>query len=265
MSEINVYIDGACTNNGSKNAKAGYAVFFGENDPRNEYARVMGKQSNNTGELTAFIRCLQILQNEIKNNSDIHIYTDSEYVMKCATTYGSKLHAKGWKSKNEIPNLELVKQAYTMLCDTQSVKLHYIEAHTNKQDKHSKGNAEADRLARLSIGKQEASNADIISLDWITFDTKDAAKALGAKWNQKKKTWYIESDISEEAMQELIKLQTYKIAQQSSSACKKYLQIPYAKKEVAKSLGARWDSSVKSWYYVDGQISEENKNKLSAL
>lgn len=272
---INVYIDGSCINNGSKNARAGYAVFFGENDPRNEYKQVQGKQSNNTGELTAFIRCLQILADEIQGpdaaNYVINLYTDSEYVIKCATTYGSKLHAKNWKSKSEIPNLELVQDAYTLYSTAKNVRLHYIQAHTNNEDRHSKGNAEADRLAKLAIGylpEHTQHHERHIILDWITFDTKDAAKSLGAKWNIKKKHWYVEQDISDETMQELIKLKDKKteVPYDSKDANKKsYVKIPFAKKDAAKALGARWDASAKSWYYVDGQISDDNKKKLLAL
>ena len=59
-----VYIDGSCINNGKINAKAGYGVFFDYNDSRNEYGNIEGKQSNNTGELTALIRALEILKTE---------------------------------------------------------------------------------------------------------------------------------------------------------------------------------------------------------
>ena len=33
---INVYIDGACANNGKKNAISGYGVYFADDDSRNE-------------------------------------------------------------------------------------------------------------------------------------------------------------------------------------------------------------------------------------
>jgi len=39
---------------------------------------------------------------------------------------------------------------------------------------------------------------------------------------------------------------------------KLYLNIPYAEKEEAKSLGARWDASIKKWYY-DGPAKEHLK------
>ena len=31
---------------------------------------------------------------------------------------------------------------------------------------------------------------------------------------------------------------------------KYYLNVPYAEKDVAKSLGAKWDAIVKRWYYT---------------
>ena len=33
---LNIYTDGACSNNGRPNAKAGFGVWFGENDERNK-------------------------------------------------------------------------------------------------------------------------------------------------------------------------------------------------------------------------------------
>ena len=62
---ICVYIDGSCSNNGKNNAKAGYGVFFEFDNPRNENGIVNGKQTNNTGELTAFIRAIEILKEDI--------------------------------------------------------------------------------------------------------------------------------------------------------------------------------------------------------
>ncbi len=66
-----VYIDGSCINNGKVNARAGYGVFFDHNDARNESGVVKGKQSNNTGELTALIRALEILKQEIEDKKNI--------------------------------------------------------------------------------------------------------------------------------------------------------------------------------------------------
>jgi ribonuclease HI len=277
MKSTNVYIDGACSNNGKPDALAGYGIYFKENDPRNESKRVEGKQSNNTGELTAFIRTLEILKEEIETKEQVHLYTDSEYVIKCVTTYGSKLEKNNWKnSKDQVPpNLKLVQTAYNLFKNVTNVILHHIEAHTNKDDIHSKGNAEADRLARLSIGETDESietkelNREII-LDWVSFDNKDQAKVLGAKWDVKKKLWYAPSNISKENMEGLLELKTTKVItttpkQPPSTEPRTYIKVSFSKKDKAKGLGARWDASVKSWYYIASQLSDEKIKDLKNI
>lgn len=279
MSSINVYIDGACTNNGKPNAKAGYGVYFSDDDPRNESDTVMGKQSNNTGELTAFIRSLEILEKERQENIVINLYTDSEYVIKCVTTYGTKIERNGWKSSlgKPIPNLELVKRAYLLFKESKSVKLRHIEAHTNKTDAHSLGNAGADRLACLSIGclpddQNATSKDDILKLDWVSFNNKDKAKELGAKWNVNKKFWYVDSSISEEVMEKLVELkqqplnvETKPKSSTSENAKKMYIKVDFSKKNQAKALGARWDATVKSWYYIESEIPIDKQEALKRL
>ena len=53
---------------------------------------------------------------------------------------------------------------------------------------------------------------------------------------------------------------------------KYYINTPYAKKDIAKNLGARWDPKTKKWYYktedVDNKyykLSNENMSKLIEL
>jgi len=152
--DIDVYIDGSCINNGKINAKAGYGVFFETDDCRNESNVVQGKQTNNTGELTAMIRALEILKKEIEDKRNINIYTDSEYVMKCTGSYGEKLAKNNWKTKEDKipPNLKLLQKIYELYHGNKKhIKLHHIKAHTNLSDKHSIGNSQADRLANLAV------------------------------------------------------------------------------------------------------------------
>ena len=79
----------------------------------------------------------------------ICIFTDSEYSIKCATSYGEKCKSSNW-NKN-IPNKELVKQIYNIYNSNKNLMLKYIKAHTNLQDNHSIGNANADNLAYSAI------------------------------------------------------------------------------------------------------------------
>lgn len=270
---INVYTDGACTNNGKHNALSGYGVYFSENDPRNESKIIQGdKHTNNIAELTAFIRALEILSEEIKNNEQINIYTDSEYVIKCASNYGEKLSKNNWKTSNDKnpPNLKLVKKAHELYKNLFNIKLIHINSHTNKQDIHSIGNDMADKLANLAIGKNDSTDNSKKYIN-ISYNNKDTAKTLGAKWDINKKSWYYDNNVSDENINKLNELEdnTVKsfivdISSKNENKKKIYINITFAKKNIAKSYGAKWDNVVKKWYYLE-ELNEDNKKKLREL
>lgn len=145
--EYYVYTDGACSNNGKNNAIAGMGIFFGINDARNVSKRVEGKQTNNVAELSAIIETYFIIENDIGRG--VAIVSDSEYAIKCVSSYGEKCYKKGWNV--DIPNKELVKQAYELYMG-KNVQFIHIRAHTNNTDIHSIGNDSADKLANMAIG-----------------------------------------------------------------------------------------------------------------
>lgn len=201
--DIYVYTDGACSKNGSSNARAGLGVYFGENDPRNLAKPIEGKQTNNVAEISAIIETYHILENEIKNGDQIMIYTDSRYSIKCCTTYGEKCAKNGWK--DNIPNKELVKKAYNLFKDLDNVQFKHIPAHTGKTDCHSVGNFHADRLANEAIGvfqneiqnkKKNIKPSERIYLE-VAYKDKDFAKVCGARWDTFKKKWYITDKLDE--------------------------------------------------------------------
>lgn len=188
---IYVYTDGACINNGKSNAKAGIGIYFGKNDSRNVSKRIDGKQTNNTAELKAIIEALKILHKEIKDNLNIYIITDSEYAIKCCTSYGYKLNKCNWKIKDkEIPNLDLIKELFNITSKYPNIKFKHILAHTNNDDIHSKGNYNADLLAKISIDDINKTIIKKIYLN-VPYVNKDEAKVLGAKWDKNSKKWYI--------------------------------------------------------------------------
>jgi ribonuclease HI len=192
--EYCVYTDGACSNNGKTYAKAGIGIFFGENDERNLSKRIEGKQTNNTAELTAIIETYKIIENDILSGKKISIFTDSEYAMKCISTYGDKCYKKNWQE--DIPNKELVRTVYDKYKNKPNVKIIHIRAHTGKTDIHSIGNHHADRLANESIGiKHDGAiqRPTKIYLD-VPFNRKDEAKEFGARWDVGKKKWFTQDD-----------------------------------------------------------------------
>ena len=144
-----VYTDGACSNNGKPGAMSSIGIFFGIDDPRNVSCKIDGKQTNNTAELTAIIRTYSIIESDILAGKKIAIVSDSEYAIRCASTYGEKNNKKNWNS--DIPNKDLVKTVYMLYKNTPNVQFIHINSHTTNTDIHSVGNAHADHLATLAL------------------------------------------------------------------------------------------------------------------
>lgn len=195
-SKYYVYTDGACSNNGRENAIAGIGIFLGQDDPRNVSELVEGKQSNNTAELTALIKTWPIIEKDILDGKKVTIVSDSIYAIRCVSSYGEKCAQNCWKKG--IPNKELVKIAYEIYKDNKNVEFMHIKAHTDNQDVHSIGNDGADRLANKAIGLDSCPYAgpEKIYLN-VSYHEKDKVKALGGRWDPKKKKWYIFGDNNE--------------------------------------------------------------------
>ena len=296
--DIDVYIDGSCINNGKINAKAGYGVFFETDDCRNESNVVQGKQTNNTGELTAMIRALEILKKEIEDKRNINIYTDSEYVMKCTGSYGEKLAKNNWKTKEDKipPNLKLLQKIYELYHGNKKhIKLHHIKAHTNLSDKHSIGNSQADRLANLAVNPNfEERDEDICGFKNmsvvvassaknfinVSYTYKDAVKKLGCKWDMNKKKWYYEDNISEENIKSIKDIENLSLSTEkekparsntgefgdgdggaSDKSNRVYIKVAFKNKDAVKKHGCKWDPEKKSWYY----FADTDKNKIEEI
>jgi ribonuclease HI len=171
-----VYTDGACSNNGKDNALAGMGIFFGINDIRNLSQKLDGKQSNNAAELSAIICAYSIIANDVLYGKKITIVTDSEYSIKCLTTYGEKCCKQNWTK--DIPNKELVKQAFELYQDKPNVTFLHIKAHTDNTDIHSFGNYHADKLANMAIGLDNCPYDKPVK-KYVPFPDKDDLERLG--------------------------------------------------------------------------------------
>jgi ribonuclease HI len=140
-----VYTDGSCLNNGANNSKSGIGIFFGNDDIRNVSKKLLGKQTNNIAELIAIIDTYDIIKDDIDNNLNIMIVTDSKYSILCITSYGNRCELNNWDL--QIPNKYLVKKVYDLYKNIPNVHFKHISAHTNNNDIHSIGNRNADILA----------------------------------------------------------------------------------------------------------------------
>ena len=210
---IKVFTDGACSNNGKVTAKAGLGVYFSEDDPRNTSKRIMGKQSNNTAELSAVIEVFSILKDEIQSNQEIMIYSDSTYTIRWCGDYGRKCERNNWLTNKPIPNLELGKELYLLCKGNPNVKLEHIRAHTGLSDELSLGNEGADRMANEAIGLKSCPHADKNQKQKyylkIPYSEKEVGKKYGAKWHPKKKKWYYEGLNTDTNFMKLMELFQY--------------------------------------------------------
>eukprot|EP00029_Vermamoeba_vermiformis_P001672 TRINITY_DN11887_c0_g1_i1.p1 TRINITY_DN11887_c0_g1~~TRINITY_DN11887_c0_g1_i1.p1 ORF type:complete len:347 (+),score=56.19 TRINITY_DN11887_c0_g1_i1:42-1082(+) len=134
-----VFIDGACTNNGTPHAKAGYGAFFGKDDKRNISKPLEGtKQTNQRAEIMAAIAALR----QIETDKPVELRTDSHYVMKAMTEW-----MPNWKKTNfkkPVENLDLFKTLDEVILSREAQVLWtYVPAHTGIY-----GNEKADELAK---------------------------------------------------------------------------------------------------------------------
>jgi ribonuclease HI len=296
--DIDVYIDGSCINNGKVNARAGYGVFFETGDNRNESNVVQGKQTNNTGELTAMIRALEILKKEIEDKRIINIYTDSEYVIKCSGSYGERLAKNNWKTKDDKipPNLKLLQKIHELYhANKKHIKIHHIKAHTDLSDKHSIGNSQADRLANMVVNpnyeehENETENCGFKNLSLkkeknfinVSYSYKDDVKKLGCKWDMNKKKWYYEDNISEENIKSIKDIENLCLSTEKEKPIRNnpgesgafgasgefaesnrvYIKVAFKNKDAVKKNGCKWDPDKKSWYY----FADTDKNKIDEI
>ena len=105
-----------------------------------------GTQTNNAAELTAILETYPIIERDIAKGVRVTIVTDSQYAIRCCSTYGRKCATRGW-DRLDIPNKALVRKAYETYFVTPTVQFMFVRAHTSATDIHSIGNRLADRLA----------------------------------------------------------------------------------------------------------------------
>ena len=153
---INIYCDGSTYHNGKPYASGGIGIYFAPNDPKNVSEPFTEDiPTNQRTELYALIRTLMIVDTMIQDNPTIHyqfhIYTDSQYSLDCVTKW-----IPGWKKNNwitaqqrPVKNRQLIEQLDSLYTKhKRQVYLHHIDGHTDNGDAHSRGNAEADLLAK---------------------------------------------------------------------------------------------------------------------
>lgn len=152
---MRVFTDGACTHNGRPNAAAGYAVWFPDHRELSEAARLLPPQpqTNQRAELTAISRAVAILDEKGFHDTDVVIYTDSEYCVNCLTKWIPGWVARKWKTSagGDVLHRDLIEDTFTRLAKFRSHRFVHVRAHTGKEDDLSKNNDVVDRMARGTL------------------------------------------------------------------------------------------------------------------
>ena len=139
---INIYTDGACINNGKKNAKAGIGIYISDNFTVSE--KLNGLPTNQRAELYAILKALLII--DIIKYKNIHIYTDSMYSINCITKWVKNWKKNGWKDskKKDIKNKDLINNIDKIYSKYNHIYFKHIQAHTSNKDIHSICNKECE-------------------------------------------------------------------------------------------------------------------------
>ncbi|HEX5670984.1 MAG TPA: ribonuclease H family protein [Sulfuricurvum sp.] len=165
---LRIYCDGACSGNPGK-AGSGLAIYEDEKKPVLMYgaADVMGP--NNTAELKALLKALELAVDA--NHDKVAILSDSKYSIECVVNWAYGWKAKGWtKQGGEIKNLDLIKTAHALYDGIkEKVVISHVRGHAGVE-----GNELADRMAVIA-----ASNGNSVFIEYA-YESIDHVIALSA-------------------------------------------------------------------------------------
>ncbi|MEJ6615354.1 MAG: ribonuclease HI [Crocinitomicaceae bacterium] len=141
MSTIKIYTDGSAKGNPGP---GGYGIVMRFGDKEKEVSQGFRLTTNNRMELMAIIVALESLKT---NKHEIHVYSDSKYVIDSIT----KEWLFGWEKKNfkGKKNSDLWKR-YLILHPKFSINYHWVKGHN--------GHPENERCDLLAVSGAESKN-----------------------------------------------------------------------------------------------------------
>lgn len=146
------YVDGSTINNGQKDSRGGFGVFFpkslvNEEITISEPLLAHEKVTNNTAELRAMTRALEIIAE--RKLSPVTIVYDSQYAYKAISGINS--------SRSNIKLVGAGKKALRQ-CQKAGIEVTFkhVYSHTNYRDLDSCGNEIVDELAKNSYASKLA-------------------------------------------------------------------------------------------------------------
>ena len=140
--DLTIYTDGACSGNPGP---GGWGVLMQFNGVEKEICGGEAETTNNRMEMMAAIEALRAVKGGYKGQ--IHLWTDSQYVLKGITEWIHGWKRRGWKKSDKKPviNADLWK-ILDALNQQHNVEWHWVKGHAGVD-----GNERADELARKGI------------------------------------------------------------------------------------------------------------------
>ena len=169
MSEITLYVDGACRGNPGL---GGWGAYIITADAEHKLYGGEAATTNNRMELTAAIEGIKFCPADAK----LVIWTDSNYVKRGITEW-----IDGWKKKNwkDVKNPDLWQQL-DQVCQNRDIEWNWIKGHAGHE-----GNEMADHLANLGAdqaAKEIKQNGSAVPASTVTEHTTEDKKKQDADW-----------------------------------------------------------------------------------
>ena len=189
---IRVFTDGACKNNGKKNAKGGFGIYIDTNLNFIETRTFSGPvedPTNNRCELLAIVMGLYVIHRHLKTivrfkpdvtisieDIELSLYTDSQYSYNCAVKWINNWSRNNWVKANgeDVKNIDMLSDIdkYTKLIlvhNHRGIRFHHVRSHrprpkgSKKTDEYRiwYGNDLADRLANHGVQMKNQEDGDM--------------------------------------------------------------------------------------------------------
>lgn len=137
MKKVEIYTDGACSGNPGP---GGYGAILKYGPTVKEISCGYKKTTNNRMELRALIAALQLLKEEC----DVHIFSDSKYIVDAVNNgWAKKWRSNGWRrNKKEVALNPDLWGTLLDLLDKHKINIEWVKGHSGHYE-----NERCDELA----------------------------------------------------------------------------------------------------------------------
>lgn len=135
MPQINIYTDGACSGNQSRENLGGWGAILEYGEHKKELFGGEVNTTNNRMEMTALLSAFEALK---KDGQIISVFSDSSYLMNCfREKWYKKWIVNGWKnaSKDPVENRDLWEKLLPHLDKHKEIHFYRVKGHVNLASK----------------------------------------------------------------------------------------------------------------------------------